>query len=114
MGKVSASELIRALQRGSKRSLLGRTWAHSENSAPVNIHRRTVFRLFVEIADPTMGAAARRLAIDLWRLATGRATLKNFVCNSPIQRLKNRPLKCWNKQPIWERRVYEFSVGPLK
>ena len=38
-------------------------------------------------------AAARRLAIDLWRLAPVGLPLKNLICNSTIQRLKNRPPK---------------------
>jgi hypothetical protein len=59
-------------------------------------------------------AAARRLAIDLWRLATGRATAQELGLQLSDPTTQNRPLKCWNKQPIWERRVYEFSVGPLK
>ena len=46
LGTLSASELIRALQRGSKRSLLARALGelirHSENPASADLHRRAV------------------------------------------------------------------------
>ena len=45
-------------------------------------------------------AAARRLAIDLWRLATGRATAQELGLQLSDPTTQNRPLKCWNKQPI--------------
>src|SRR5271165_1841621 len=42
-------------------------------------------------------AAARRLAIDLWRLATGRATAQKLGLQLSNPTTQNRPLKYWNK-----------------
>jgi hypothetical protein len=57
-------------------------------------------------------AAARRLAIDLWRWATGRATAQElglqFQLTNYAPEAKRLTLQ---QKPIWERRVYEFAFG---
>ena len=58
-------------------------------------------------------AAARRLAIDLWRWATGRASAQELGLVLE-QRLNNHPAAKaagTNRILFWERRVYAMRAG---
>lgn len=59
-------------------------------------------------------AAARRLAIDLWRWATGRAPAQELGLQFQLTRLRNQAFNAATT-PIWERRDKRSSsrfVGP--